>query len=54
MSWEHLGIEDAIKADKSKKIRGLHERLERFRNARSTITERLNDAMQVQKKYYDA
>ena len=54
VSWEHPGLDEAIKADKSKKIRGLQERLERFRNARNTITKRLNEAMQVQKKYYDA
>ena len=54
VSWEHPGIDDAILADKSKKIRGLHERLERFRSAREMITKRLNEAMLVQKKYYDA
>jgi transposase InsO family protein len=54
VSWEHPGLDEAIKADKSKKIRGLQERLERFRHACSTITKRLNEAMQVQKKYYDA
>jgi hypothetical protein len=54
VSWEHPGLDEAIAADKTKKVRGLHERLERFRHARDMITERLNEAMQVQKKYYDA
>jgi len=52
--WEHLGIDEAIQADKSKRIRGLYKRLERFCNARNSITKQLNEAMQVQKKYYDA
>jgi hypothetical protein len=54
VSWEHLGLDEAIKADKSRRIRRLHKRLERFRNARSAITKRLDKVMQVQKKYYDA
>jgi hypothetical protein len=54
VSWEHPGLDEAIEANKSKKIRGLQERLERFRVARSMITKRLEEAMAVQKKYYDA
>jgi hypothetical protein len=54
VSWEHPGLDEAIKADKTKKIRGLQERLARLHSARDTITKRLNEAMLVQKKYYDA
>jgi hypothetical protein len=54
VSWEHPSLDEAIEASKGLKIRGLQERLERFRRARDSISKRLKDAMAVQKKYYDA
>lgn len=54
VSWEHPTLDDAIAESKSKRIRGLQERLRRFEHARDSITKRLDEAMKVQKKYYDA
>ena len=54
VSWEHPGLDKAIEASKGQKIRGLQERLERFRKARDSISKCLKDTMAVQKKYYDA
>ena len=54
VSWEHPTLDEAIKESKSLKIRGLQERLRRFESARNTITKRLDEAMEVQKRYYDA
>jgi hypothetical protein len=52
--WEHPGLDKAIEASKGQKIRGLQERLERFQRTRDSVSKYLKDAMEVQKKYYDA
>ena len=52
--WEYLGLDEAIRANKGLKIRGLQECLEQFQRVCDLVSKHLKDTIAVQKKYYDA